>query len=74
MARARTSFGGLPEVVQAFFQLQNGWRKGQWARRSSPLNPAQGLLHLLAGEDVPLGQPFESGQDYDVLDWSQQHT
>ena len=26
--RARTSFGGLPEVVQAFFQLQNGWRKG----------------------------------------------
>ena len=43
-------------------------------RRSSPLNPAQTLLHLLAGEDVPLGQPFESGQDYDVLDWSQQHT
>ena len=30
--------------------------------------------HLLAGEDVPLGQPFESGQDNDVLDWSQQHT
>ena len=28
MARARTSFGGLPEVVQAFFQLQKGWRKG----------------------------------------------
>ena len=43
----------------------------QWTRRSSPLNPAQGLFHLLAGEDVPLGQPFESGQDYDVLDWSQ---
>ena len=28
MARPRTSFGGLPEVVQAFFQLQKGWRKG----------------------------------------------
>ena len=38
----------------------------QWTRRSSPLNPAQNLFHL--------SQPFESGQDYDVLDWSQQHT
>ena len=28
MANARTSLGGLPEVVQAFFQLQKGWRKG----------------------------------------------
>ena len=39
MARARTSFGGLPEVVQAFFQLEERFR--QWTRRSSPLNPAQ---------------------------------
>ena len=64
---ARSGAGLLPAPKG----LQKRFR--QWTRRSSPLNPAQGLFHLLAGEDVPLGQPFESGQDNDVLDWSQQH-
>ena len=65
---ARSGAGLLPAPKR----LEERFR--QWARRSSPLNPAQGLLHLLAGEGVPLGQPFKSGQDYDMLDWSQQYT
>ena len=45
---ARSGAGLLPAPKR----LEERFR--QWARRSSPLNPAQGLLHLLAGEGVPL--------------------
>ena len=61
---ARSGAGLLPAPKG----LEERFRQG--TRRTSPLNPVQGLFHLLAGEDVPLRQPFQSGQDNDVLDWS----